>query len=295
MEKQFVLWNCSVVLDRRWSRQFKSGAVSTSEAFETPENIQVSYQVAGLGKRFIAWLTDILLMILVGILLFVLFIIIGIFFDQFLADLTSQFGINDDFGESPMVIFGIFMLVRGFGVFFYFFLSELFLRGQTIGKRQVGIRVAKVDGFSLDVLSIFLRNIIRFVDSPLTGLWLVALFSSRTQRVGDLIAGTIVIDETKKELSPVREKLSGVSAADAMFQFDHAKLSRIEPAEFHKIEIILQRVDSLSEVEKNQILSMVVLSLVDKMQIDPPSELNYKRFLEDVVAAEYRRQNRKLG
>lgn len=269
--------------------------MSTSEAFETPENIQVSYQVAGLGKRFIAWLIDILLMFLVGILLFVAFIILAIFMENFLADLVSQIGFENELADSPLVLLGILMLVRGFGVFFYFFLSELLLRGQTLGKRFLGIRVAKVDGFSLDVLSIFLRNIIRFVDSPLTGLWLVALFSTRTQRVGDLLAGTIVIDESKKELSPIREKLSGIGAADAMFQFDHAKLGKIEPSEFQKIEIILQRIESVSDNEKHNILGMVVSSLVEKMQIDPPKAEHLKRFLEDILAAEYRRQNRKLG
>lgn len=274
---------------------FLSRAVSTSEAFETPENIQVSYQVAGLGKRFIAWFTDILLMILSGLLLLVAFVIFTVLFEDFMGDLTNQFGFEEEFADSPLILLGIFLLVRGFGAFFYFFLSELWFRGQTLGKRQVGIRVAKVDGFSLDVLSIFLRNIIRFVDSPLTGLWLVALFSSRTQRVGDMLAGTIVIDEAKKELSPIREKLSGIGAADAMFPFDHVKLGKIEPSEFQKVEVILQRIDSVSVNEKSVILNTVVSALVEKMQIDLPKEEYFRRFLEDLLAAEYRRQNRKLG
>ncbi len=77
----------------------------------------------------------------------------------------------------------------------YFFLQEAF-GGQTIGKRVVGIRVVRVGGAPLTVGRAFVRNALRCVDSMYVLLvvgFAVMFFTPRKQRVGDLVAGTIVV------------------------------------------------------------------------------------------------------
>ena len=91
-----------------------------------------------------------------------------------------------------MVIFGIFYLGFALSDWMYFGLSELLLRGQTFGKRQMGIRVVKADGFSLDPSAILLRTLFRVIDN-MPPMWIVPLMTEKRQRLGDFVAGTIVV------------------------------------------------------------------------------------------------------
>jgi uncharacterized RDD family membrane protein YckC len=76
------------------------------------------------------------------------------------------------------------------------------LRGQTIGKRAMKIRVVRRDGTRLRPQHAAARNVLRIVDG-LPGLPLVGLLSmtvsgrSRRQRVGDLAAGTLVVNSER--------------------------------------------------------------------------------------------------
>ncbi|MEE2643204.1 MAG: RDD family protein [Planctomycetota bacterium] len=269
--------------------------MNSETSFETPENVQVSYQTAGPGKRLIAWVVDAIFLSFAMFVLFFLTLLFSTVVGQFVDEVLSEMA--EDSGESSYdaVGFGIMMLIWGVGSFFYFFIFELLFRGQTPGKKSVGIRVARLNGFSLDPFSVFLRNVVRFIDNPMTGLWLVAAFNGNHRRVGDLIAGTIVLDDEKPELSPVREHLAQQSALDARFHFDHTRLGRIEPEEFEKLEVILTRLEGVPDQQKQEVLRMVVLPLAQKMDMDPPPEAEHRLFLEQLLAAEFRRQNRSLG
>jgi uncharacterized RDD family membrane protein YckC len=79
----------------------------------------------------------------------------------------------------------------------YFFLLELHT-GQTIGKRVAGLRVVRVDGRPVDVMGIGARNALRLIDGipgpPLIGALSMTLTGQRRRRIGDLAAGTIVVE-----------------------------------------------------------------------------------------------------
>ncbi|MGB6044531.1 MAG: RDD family protein, partial [Pirellulales bacterium] len=172
--------------------------MSDSFRFETPENVQVSYEPAGLGTRYVAWLLDSILVLFLCFVLFVAMVIVGSasegVFRQIVGPLEDFFeGIDPEAGPQIAIFFiGVWTLVWGLGSFAYFGLSELFMRGQTIGKRAVAIRVVKADGFSLDPGSIFIRNIFRVLDQ-LPMLWVVPVVSAKSQRFGDMVAATLVI------------------------------------------------------------------------------------------------------
>lgn len=83
---------------------------------------------------------------------------------------------------------------------------ELWQRGQSPGKRSVGIRVVSLDGHALTSNQLILRNVLRLVDFlPLAYLaGTAALFvSSRGQRLGDVVAGTLVVREGRRALEDV--------------------------------------------------------------------------------------------
>ncbi|MHC4877472.1 MAG: RDD family protein [Planctomycetota bacterium] len=267
--------------------------------FETPENIQISYQQAGLGTRFLAWFVDFVLMLLVGFVLFLLLIIGGMIAEvtarSLLESLEGVGAPNDE--DSTMVFMwlaGIFVLLFGLGSMFYFGLSELMMRGQTIGKRMMHIRVVKTDGFALDGVSILVRNIFRTIDQ-IPALWIVPLVSARAQRFGDLVAGTLVVKDRVDELAGVREILSRRRAADARFRFDVSRLKKLTHRDFESIEKILERWPHVTLEKRNELLDTIIPTLTRRLDVEAPDWDSRQEFLQDLLAAEYRRQNRELG
>ncbi|MCE9605158.1 MAG: RDD family protein [Planctomycetia bacterium] len=267
--------------------------------YETPENVRLSYKPAGLGTRFTAWFLDTIILH-VGLFFFMIALVFvaasldGILRDWF-RDLDRYFKTEgkSDPQTVGLIIIGIAMLFWGFGSFVYFGFSELLLRGQTIGKKAAKIRVVKLEGFALDAVSIFVRNIFRVVDHfPL--LWIVPLLSSRSQRFGDMASGTIVVSDEPQELSEIRTRLASLTTAEARYRFDHAKLGRLKPGDIDAVERILERWTTMSAAQRQQIGEGMVGALCRKMQVDEPPPEDRRVFLEDLLAAEFRRQDRQL-
>lgn len=261
--------------------------------FETPENVYIQYEPAGLGTRFLAWFVDQVLLILVMVAAFIGLACAGVSLDQ----LFEPFG--DPFAEQSedrafLYFMGLMTLIWGLGSILYFGLSELFWRGQTIGKRVTQIRVVKADGFALDPASILIRNLFRVADH-LSPLWIVPLLSSRSQRIGDMVAGTVVVLDDPRSLTDVRTRLSDKSAAEAEFRFDHATLKRLGAGDVEAIERILDRWGELPREQQETLLRTIVDPLARKLQVEAPPPNRRLQFLEDLLAAEFRRQSRGLG
>lgn len=273
--------------------------ISNHLQFETPENVQLNHRPAGPGTRFIAWFTDQVFLLLLMLVMGIVLVVLGVAFEETLRteirDLVKYF---DSAGEVDpqsviMVAIGVFLLIWGLGSFVYFTASELFMRGQTPGKRMCQIRVVNLAGFSLDAGSVFLRNIFRVADN-LPFLWIVPVLSSRGQRLGDMVAGTCVVSDVVEALSEVRSELADRKAIEGTFRFDLGKLSKLVPTDFDAVERILDRWESLKEVQRCELLDKVVPSLCRKLEMEEPPEVQRLTFLEDLLSAEYRRQDRKL-
>ena len=156
----------------------------------TPENIRVTYQLAGIASRFMALLVD--LLIQVGLL------IVGAWLFSLLAG--AGFGLGS--------IFTAVGVIYAYGIlFFYSLVFEAAWGGRTPGKRLFGLRVIREGGYPLTLITSAIRNIMRFIDFgivplstiPLT-LWgtpglLCIFFSGKYKRIGDYAAGTLVIVE----------------------------------------------------------------------------------------------------
>lgn len=176
----------------------------------TPESVAFSYELAGLGSRFLAVAID--LVIQVAILL-------AIFGGLALA--ASRIGPAakhaaasgaEKIGEAV----GVALLVAiVFAIFFgYFIAFETLWNGQTPGKKAIGIRVVRDGGYPIDFGASLVRNLIRIGEIVLGTYALSAismLASPENKRLGDLAAGTIVVrdarlalpDELQSEPDPV--------------------------------------------------------------------------------------------
>lgn len=277
--------------------------MSTNIRFETPENIQVAYHPAGLGTRFIAWFVDNIILTIAGFALFIILIVSGVITDSVVRDIVDPAAdpgrrtvgrTPGDASDVPLYFIGVFLLVWGLGSFAYYGLSELFLRGQTLGKRVSAIRVVRLDGFALDPAGVFVRNIFRIIDQ-LPPLWVVPLLSKQSQRLGDMVAGTVVVVDKPESISNLRVALAQRPAVEAQFVFDASMLKRVRSGDFVAVEKILERWGQLNEFQQDTFLGQLVTPLAARLKIDPPPQDQRLQFLQDLLAAEYRRQHRSLG
>jgi uncharacterized RDD family membrane protein YckC len=271
--------------------------------FETPENIQISYEPAGAGTRFVAWFVDSIIMFIVAIVILFGLVMFGLATDSLQRTLIEPIldkagnPQESDPSQSPqffLYFMGIWTLIWGLGSFVYYGASELCFRGQTIGKRNQHIRVVKVSGFSLDASSIFVRNIFRVLDH-LPPLWIVPVLSAKSQRLGDMVAGTLVVIDKPPQMNQIRDLLSRRTTEEAKFWFDGTQLKRLRPKDIQSIEEILERWSDLNAAYKSDLMSQIIPTIANRLQTDAPAVADQLHFMEDLLAAEYRRQDRNLG
>lgn len=146
--------------------------LDTLKTIETPEGIELSLALAGPLPRILAWFIDTLIR---GSLLFVLGLLLG---------------------ELEIYGFGLFMITLFLIEWFYPVLFEVYMNGQTPGKKALGIRVLCDDGTPVDWSPSLVRNLLRVVDflPILYGFGLASILMNRDfKRLGDLAAGTVVV------------------------------------------------------------------------------------------------------
>ena len=155
---------------------------------ELPEEIDLQVELANVGSRTLAILADI------GLGGMVLFIV-------YATSLLLARNMNDDwltrFSSSALEVL-LLLLIFGFQ-WVYFTAFEWWWNGQTPGKRLLHLRVIKVDGSPVSGIDGLLRNLSRPIDTlgPMGLIGLVMIFVNRkAQRLGDLMARTLVIHET---------------------------------------------------------------------------------------------------
>jgi uncharacterized RDD family membrane protein YckC len=147
----------------------------------TAEKVLLSYRVAGVGARFLAWLVDILCM---GVLIFA----------------GEMYFMGLDVGiegvGAALAVLWVFVVQWGYFIFF-----EWLWQGQTPGKRVLGIRVIQWRGTAVSFSQSAVRNIVRFADFLPVGNvvgFLVAMCNRENRRLGDLAAGTLVVHVERK-------------------------------------------------------------------------------------------------
>ncbi len=165
----------------------------------TPFNIDLEFKIAVFGKRFLAWFID--------------FAIICIYYYVMLLFAYPKSGRSENMDTAA----NIFLIV--IPVMFYQLCFEIFFNGQTLGKKVAGIKVIDKEGREPTVSQYVLRwilslgNLLMYI-VPYILLWIPAflfvfiifylpdflciLISPKSQRIGDLAAGTVVIDKNYK-------------------------------------------------------------------------------------------------
>ena len=159
----------------------------------TPESIAFSYELAGLGSRFLALVVDQAIQILTLVAIFA-----GIFWAAARVDNGRAPAVTDKLAVSLAIAFLISIV---FTIFFgYFIVFEAMWNGQTPGKKLLGLRVVRDGGYPIDFGASLIRNLIR-VGEWILGYYLLAavsaLLSPENKRLGDIAAGTIVVRDAR--------------------------------------------------------------------------------------------------
>src|SRR6266566_4109609 len=151
---------------------------------ETPEHVDVQFELAGVGSRLAAGLLDLVLLIL-GLLA------LWIGGGAVLGSLFTAPGMARSWLSAAMIIL-TFCFTWG-----YFTLFEALNGGRTPGKQALGIRVVMDTGRSITPAAAVVRNLVRFVDCyfpiPFAPALLSMFLHPSNKRPGDMAAGTIVV------------------------------------------------------------------------------------------------------
>jgi uncharacterized RDD family membrane protein YckC len=155
--------------------------IDTTNRIRTPERVRFRQRVSGPGRRTVAWLIDSALQLVV---------LSGV---GCVAALLGA-SLGEGVGTGALLV-ALFLCTWFYGAFF-----ETILRGRTPGKLVLALRVVSLSGAPARPAQYLLRNLLRGVDFlPVGyGVGVVAMaVTGGLRRVGDLVAGTIVIDERR--------------------------------------------------------------------------------------------------
>lgn len=183
---------------------------------ETPERVVITHDLAGIGSRFAAGTIDACFLIIPWCGAFCVMA----------AVMPAAAGPGGEFKQEEMQALGMATMGVCYAIFWlYFLLFETFGGGRTPGKRILKLRVMSAHGGPAPASSIVLRNVVRVVDSiptlilPVLG-GIVMFTTKRAQRIGDLVAGTVVVRERVEALRlPSSGGPAGARAVSGSSQF----------------------------------------------------------------------------
>lgn len=258
----------------------------------TPEQVEVSFELAGIGSRCIAMIIDILWQALGILVLFLLF-------------LASGGSSPDLFATSTwLIVFYVVILFFTMGGYFLYFESSK--NGQTPGKKAVGIRVVRDTGHPIDFRSALLRNLMRLVDFlPFNyGVAIISVFfSPEYRRLGDYVGGTLVVKVGKKaeDLAPRAPVMNAPMQVDPVGMPTTAApvsalpeeampfITTIQKDEYRAIRHFLDRRIELTALVAQNLSKQLAEPVAAKLYIDIAQIYDHTAFLT-AVAAEWERR-----
>jgi len=245
--------------------------------FTTPESVEIEFTLAGIGSRALALMIDYLIL---AFTLAIMALIWSFIFQQVTDIGVGIFGSNFGLWLIAISLLSFFFIYTG-----YFVIFETLWQGQTPGKSIAKIRVVRDDGRPVGLQQTTLRALLRPLDESLfIGAFLIT-FSNREKRLGDLAAGTIVIQAE----TVVKSSNLAISEAAKSFHIqlrEMADLSPLLPDDFAIIREYLLRRNGMSTKARTALslkLTQQVQSIINLEIL--PGNIASDVFLEAVYLA----------
>ena len=272
---------------------------------DTPEQVELRLSLASAGSRLLAILADSLLQGAVAVALFVILFLLLTAVPPLQHAASHVYARSQSWsGSAQKWLLAALILVQFLLFWGYFSLFEAFWNGQTPGKRLLKIRVIEDSGRPITLFESLARNLLRVIDM-LPSIYLVGLVAMlcnrQGKRLGDLLAGTLVVHESGSHAEPLRANLSRMLIPDAAPAFFSSQavtrpagmealpadaVRRLQPADLHVLETFFARHLDLSLAVRHAMALRIAAQLTGRMQWAPPDVAEHpERLLEALLFA----------
>jgi uncharacterized RDD family membrane protein YckC len=247
--------------------------LDTSVSIETPEHIVFRYRVAGPARRLFAYLVDLIVCYGAAILLSLLII---------LATAGSG-AVGDAVDSTTQLGFGIILVILFAAQWVYFVAWEA-TTGRSPGKMAAGLRVVTTAGRPIGFGPAALRNVLRAADALPTGYAIgvgAMALSPRFQRLGDLVAGTMVIVPERPRAATLIRVWPPAQPSELR---DLPEEVRLDADERAALEMFLRRRGTLGAVREHELASMIARPLAERFGFALPDPVRTLALLYDRAA-----------
>jgi uncharacterized RDD family membrane protein YckC len=228
----------------------------------TSFNIDLEFESADIVKRFLAWLIDFAIRLCYILLAY---------------SVLTSFRMNI---EANLVTYILLVFIP---IMFYFPIMEIGMSGSTPGKKILHIQVVSMMGNAPSISQHLIRWIFRLIETPLYFAFLLPVIipivsivrTPYNQRLGDLIAGTIVIS-TKRKGSIEETIFRDLSNTDYRPQFP--QIMKLSDRDMNKVKELLDRALMAKD---DELASRVAYRVKEVLHIE--SDLPHTSFLETVL------------
>lgn len=210
---------------------------------ETPEQTTIEHRIAPFSVRCVAAALDYFLVGLWMLLLMVIVVMIV------LAGGWAYELLGYAAAAALVMVF--------IGSTFYFTWAELRWDGRTWGKRRLGIRTLMESGHGVTFGAAVVRNLARVVDNlPL--FWILPAFARGGRRIGDLLAGTVVVVDRERRRRRVRPATATAAGEEVLaFTFTSAMAARLAPEDLDLLEYVGEQLDAAPAERRRRLAATV--------------------------------------
>jgi uncharacterized RDD family membrane protein YckC len=235
---------------------------------KTSQNIDIDYEVAGLGDRVLARIVD--MGVFMGIF-YILYYIFLLFFVTVIQDWEHGSG----FPKALIVILIIYSIIY----IFYDLVAEVFFKGQSVGKYALKIKVVSLDGARPSISQYLMRWVFRLVDFGITfgiGALMTVALSEKKQRIGDIVAGTTLI-KTKKG-TQIEELYFSLPDDDYEPQFP-----QVTDLSDSDITLIYEVISNFKRTGNSSLVFNMAIKVSDHLGVTIPQNMNDFDFLRTIA------------
>lgn len=228
-------------------------AIDTVLEIDTPEHLAFRTRIAGPGRRMFAWIVD---LVLGGLILTALVFLLGT-----VAAIGAE-GLGTGLTFLALFVYN----------WFYFTIWEQLSGGRSAGKIALKLRVVRTDGLPITWRESILRNFLRAADIALVPPYLLFLgpvvmaLDEQFRRLGDMVAGTIVVVE-----EPSRMSQETAVAADQSILEDLPGRLPLDRTDLEALELFVNR-EHMSAARREELAEIVAEIYADRLNLDRPRD-----------------------
>jgi len=240
----------------------------------TPEAVVLEFDSAGLGSRTAAAAVDLTIQVIVGLIVATLGVIL-------------DFGFG---GSAGWVAVTFFTFVAFFFGVAYPAVFETLWQGRTPGKAMFGLRVVTDEGAPITFRHAAIRaatGLFELLGSSGVIAAFAIFFTKRNQRLGDLVAGTLVLRERTAARAPVATAFRPLPGTE-----DYAAtldVSVLTSDEYLAIRAFLLKASQMNNESRRKIGEQLARQFVERLRTQPPGWMSPEVFLVCAAAAYQRR------